>query len=240
MGRLRGSAPCYRPASGSRSLQGKGEVHCGIDASADARSGIRFSLRSSGLHCSRPRGHLRLRRSRRRPRRCRRGFQEEIVFSGLTQPTAVRFSPDGRVFVAEKSGIIKVFDNLSDTTPTVFADLRTHVHNFWDRGLLGAGARLRTSRRTRGSTSSTPSTPPSAGPRHGGGRWTAHPTAARRRPARPTTAAWSRAASRGCRRPATSPSAPSRCWSRTGASSTRATPSGAGFRCRRRALRQRR
>jgi glucose/arabinose dehydrogenase/PKD repeat protein len=65
------------------------------------------------------------------------GFQEEIVFSGLTQPTAVRFSPDGRVFVAEKSGYIKVFDNLSDTTPTVFADLRTQVHNFWDRGLLG-------------------------------------------------------------------------------------------------------
>ncbi len=64
------------------------------------------------------------------------GFQEEIVFAGLTNPTAVRFSPDGRVFVAEKSGLIKVFDNLSDTTPTVFADLRTQVHNFWDRGLL--------------------------------------------------------------------------------------------------------
>ncbi len=64
------------------------------------------------------------------------GFQEEIVFSGLTQPIALRFSPDGRVFVAEKSGLIKVFDNLSDTTPTVFADLRTQVHNFWDRGLL--------------------------------------------------------------------------------------------------------
>jgi glucose/arabinose dehydrogenase len=65
------------------------------------------------------------------------GFQEEVVFSGLIQPTAVRFSPDGRVFVAEKSGLIKVFDNLTDTTPTVFADLRTQVHNFWDRGLLG-------------------------------------------------------------------------------------------------------
>jgi glucose/arabinose dehydrogenase len=65
------------------------------------------------------------------------GFQEEIVFSGLTQPTAVRFAADGRVFVAEKSGIVKVFDNLSDSTPTVFADLRTQVHNFWDRGLLG-------------------------------------------------------------------------------------------------------
>ena len=64
------------------------------------------------------------------------GFQEEIVFSGLSEPTAMRFSPDGRVFVAEKGGMIKVFDSLSDTTPTVFADLRTQVHNFWDRGLL--------------------------------------------------------------------------------------------------------
>ena len=65
------------------------------------------------------------------------GFSDTTVITGLTQPTAVRFSPDGRVFVAEKSGLIKVFDNLSDTTPTVFADLRTNVHNFWDRGLLG-------------------------------------------------------------------------------------------------------
>ena len=65
------------------------------------------------------------------------GFQESIVFSGLTNPTVVRFSPDGRVFVAEKSGLIKVFDNLTDPTPTVFADLSTNVHNFWDRGLLG-------------------------------------------------------------------------------------------------------
>jgi uncharacterized repeat protein (TIGR01451 family) len=65
------------------------------------------------------------------------GFQETVVFSGLVNPTVVRFASDGRVFVAEKSGRIKVFDNLSDTTPTVFADLRTNVHDFWDRGLLG-------------------------------------------------------------------------------------------------------
>ena len=65
------------------------------------------------------------------------GFSESVVFSGLTAPTAIRFSPDGRVFVAEKSGLIKVFTNLSDTTPTVFHDLRTNVHDFWDRGLLG-------------------------------------------------------------------------------------------------------
>jgi glucose/arabinose dehydrogenase len=65
------------------------------------------------------------------------GFQERVVFSGLTNPTAVRFAADGRVFVAEKSGLVKVFSNLDDTTPTTFADLRTEVHNFWDRGLLG-------------------------------------------------------------------------------------------------------
>ena len=65
------------------------------------------------------------------------GFSEQIVFSGLDQPTNIEFAPDGRVFVAEKSGLIKVFDTLDDTTPTVFADLRTKVHNYWDRGLLG-------------------------------------------------------------------------------------------------------
>src|SRR5215212_11945064 len=65
------------------------------------------------------------------------GFQDSVVFSGLTDPTNVEFSKDGRVFVAEKSGLVKVFDNLSDTTPTTFADLRTKVHNFWDRGMLG-------------------------------------------------------------------------------------------------------
>jgi glucose/arabinose dehydrogenase len=60
-----------------------------------------------------------------------------VIFSGLTNPTAVRFASDGRVFVAEKSGLIKVFDGLSDTSPTLFADLNVNVHNYWDRGLLG-------------------------------------------------------------------------------------------------------
>jgi glucose/arabinose dehydrogenase len=65
------------------------------------------------------------------------GFSESVVLSGLTNPTVVRFSPDGRVLVAEKRGVIKIFDSLSDTTPTVFADLNANVYNFWDRGLLG-------------------------------------------------------------------------------------------------------
>jgi glucose/arabinose dehydrogenase len=65
------------------------------------------------------------------------GFQESTVFTGLTNPTVVRFAPDGRVFVAEKRGVIKVFDSLTDTSPDVFADLNVNVYNFWDRGLLG-------------------------------------------------------------------------------------------------------
>jgi glucose/arabinose dehydrogenase len=65
------------------------------------------------------------------------GFSEQTVLSGLTNPSAIRFASDGRVFVAEKSGLIKVFDSLSDPQPDLFADLRTQVHNFWDRGLLG-------------------------------------------------------------------------------------------------------
>jgi glucose/arabinose dehydrogenase len=65
------------------------------------------------------------------------GFAESVVWGGLTNPTNIEFAPDGRIFVAEKSGLIKVFDNEADQTATVFADLRANVHDFWDRGMLG-------------------------------------------------------------------------------------------------------
>ena len=65
------------------------------------------------------------------------GFTESVAFSGLNNPTSIRFAPDGRVFVAEKSGRILVYDNTSDTTPTLYADLSTNTHDFWDRGMLG-------------------------------------------------------------------------------------------------------
>ena len=42
------------------------------------------------------------------------GFQESTVYSGLTNPTAIEFASDGRVFVAEKRGVIKVFDRRSE------------------------------------------------------------------------------------------------------------------------------
>ena len=65
------------------------------------------------------------------------GFHESVVWSGLVNPTALSFAGDGRVFVAEKGGRIKVFSSLADQTPTVFSDLVPEVFDYWDRGLLG-------------------------------------------------------------------------------------------------------
>ncbi|MDR7276382.1 PQQ-dependent sugar dehydrogenase [Catenuloplanes atrovinosus] len=65
------------------------------------------------------------------------GFREQTVLTGLSQPMNIEFAADGRVFVAEKAGRIKVFDSIADTTPTIYADLSTNVHNQNDRGLLG-------------------------------------------------------------------------------------------------------
>jgi glucose/arabinose dehydrogenase/PKD repeat protein len=65
------------------------------------------------------------------------GFTDTTVWSGLGTPTTLRWAPDGRVFVALKSGIVDVFDSTSDPTPTVYADLRQKVDDFLDRGLLG-------------------------------------------------------------------------------------------------------
>ena len=64
------------------------------------------------------------------------GFSTSTVFTGLNLPTSFQFAPDGHVFVAEKDGVVKVFDSLNDTTPTVFADLRSEVYSYVDRGLL--------------------------------------------------------------------------------------------------------
>jgi glucose/arabinose dehydrogenase len=71
-----------------------------------------------------------------RPSPLPRGFTEQVVYSGLVRPTSIRFAKDGRVFVAEKAGVIKMFNALTTATPTVVADLSTEVHDYGDRGLL--------------------------------------------------------------------------------------------------------
>ncbi len=64
----------------------------------------------------------------------------------LTQPVALAFAPDGRIFVAERRGTIQVLipdPNAVDSrvdylqAPVPFLDIQAEVLNHWDRGLLG-------------------------------------------------------------------------------------------------------
>ena len=64
-------------------------------------------------------------------------FQLEKVFYGLNLPTAIRFADDGRAFVAERGGVIKTFDSITDKSATVVADLSSRVSLMWDRGMVG-------------------------------------------------------------------------------------------------------
>jgi Glucose / Sorbosone dehydrogenase len=65
------------------------------------------------------------------------GFQDTVVFSGHVEPTTVQFAPDGKVFVAEKSGKVWRHDSITDPVAHLVADLRTEVFNFWDKGMVG-------------------------------------------------------------------------------------------------------
>ena len=65
------------------------------------------------------------------------GFQVATLFSGLDSPTAIGFGTDGRIFVAERDGVIKAWDSATDPTATTVVDLSTQVHAVADRGLLG-------------------------------------------------------------------------------------------------------
>ena len=100
------------------------------------------------------------------------GFQLDTVFSGLIEPVAVRFAPDGRVFVAEKSGLLYTYDSVLDPTPTLVVDLRVQVHNYWDRGMLGLAVSPGLPRRPVGLRRPTPTTPSRTGPVRAGARRT--------------------------------------------------------------------
>ena len=64
-------------------------------------------------------------------------FVEETAFNNLIAPASIAFAADGRVFVAQLDGVIKVFDGLADPTASVYADLSENVAWHNDRGLMG-------------------------------------------------------------------------------------------------------
>src|SRR5581483_9412034 len=64
------------------------------------------------------------------------GFVSTTVASGLSLPTDFAFLPDGRILIAEKHGVVRVYKNGSLLT-TPFIDISNHVNDYYDRGLLG-------------------------------------------------------------------------------------------------------
>jgi len=62
------------------------------------------------------------------------GFNETLVASGLASPTAMQFAPDGRLFVAEQGGRLRVIKN-GTLLSTPFVTL--NVSSVGERGLLG-------------------------------------------------------------------------------------------------------
>jgi glucose/arabinose dehydrogenase len=62
------------------------------------------------------------------------GFTEKLIASGLASPTAMQFAPDGRLFVAEQGGRLRVIKN-GTLLATPFVSLTVNASG--ERGLLG-------------------------------------------------------------------------------------------------------
>jgi glucose/arabinose dehydrogenase len=62
------------------------------------------------------------------------GFSQVQVATGLTNPTIMTASPDGRIFIAQQNGVLRVFKNGS-LLATPFVSLS--VNSSGERGLLG-------------------------------------------------------------------------------------------------------
>src|SRR5258705_8259102 len=62
------------------------------------------------------------------------GFTDSLVAAGLTSPTAMAFAPDGRIFVCEQGGTLRVIKN---GVLLAAPFLTVHVASAGERGLLG-------------------------------------------------------------------------------------------------------
>ncbi|MBJ7329453.1 MAG: PQQ-dependent sugar dehydrogenase [Solirubrobacteraceae bacterium] len=65
------------------------------------------------------------------------GFREVPLATGLHNPTAVAFAPDGRMFIAEQPGRVLVRNPGGGTGGEVILDWRDQINSYGDRGLVG-------------------------------------------------------------------------------------------------------
>src|SRR5687767_2225283 len=63
------------------------------------------------------------------------GFTDELYDNGLTDATAMEFAPDGRLFVAQQGGDLRVIDSGGNLLTTPFVSL--NVDSAGERGMLG-------------------------------------------------------------------------------------------------------
>ena len=64
------------------------------------------------------------------------GFSAQTVASGFNLPTAFAIAPDGRIFVAEKRGVVRIWKG-GALLAAPLIDLSAQVNDYSDRGLLG-------------------------------------------------------------------------------------------------------
>jgi len=64
-------------------------------------------------------------------------FTQERLVGGLTAPTAMAFSPDGRLFVAQQAGTMQVANTDGTLQDPPFLDISSKVNAAGERGLLG-------------------------------------------------------------------------------------------------------
>jgi glucose/arabinose dehydrogenase len=62
------------------------------------------------------------------------GFQEDLLVYGLRFPVAAEYAPDGRLFILEKGGNVRIFKNGELLTRPF---LKVKVNDIFERGLLG-------------------------------------------------------------------------------------------------------
>ena len=63
------------------------------------------------------------------------GFTDSVHVSGLASPVAMEFAPDGRLFVCQKGGALRVITTAGALLPAPFMTLGVDAAN--ERGLLG-------------------------------------------------------------------------------------------------------
>ncbi len=64
------------------------------------------------------------------------GFRTDVVVGGLIAPTVLAFLPDGRMLIAEQSGVIRLVKD-GKLVPKPFLDIHREVNTYTERGLLG-------------------------------------------------------------------------------------------------------